>query len=151
MAAKIVAKRTLMKVKIAETVASLDSVEKVRGREQMKATIAIIAENPIVHTLPGATVLRYFEPTRQWKPFSRCEHEAANKQVYTTRSQIPWPEEVSYLNESVVEHKHNSCEPPRPLLVPEEQLSNVAYVSNFRVAEAELPAFSISKKLWARK
>jgi hypothetical protein len=57
-------------VKNAENVAILASAEKVRGMEQINETTAIIAENPMVHTLWFDMVFRYLAPTRQWKPYN---------------------------------------------------------------------------------
>jgi hypothetical protein len=38
--------------------------------EQINETDAIIAENPMVHTLWFDMVFRYLAPTRQWKPYN---------------------------------------------------------------------------------
>ena len=83
-----------MKVKRAEKVASLDNAENVRGREQKKAMIATIAENPIVQTLPGATVFKYLAPTKQWKPWgyvSSCKDydEAGDSNSWQQKVHIP--------------------------------------------------------------
>ena len=50
MPAKMVARMTEMNVKIAEPNASLESPEKVRGREQTKQTIAAMMANTTVHS-----------------------------------------------------------------------------------------------------
>ena len=71
MPAKIVARRTEMNVKNAETVASFARVLKVLGREQTNEMRAMIAEKPIVQTLWLVMVFRYLAPTRQWKPWMK--------------------------------------------------------------------------------
>lgn len=71
MPAKMVARSTLIKVKKADAVASRERAENVRGSEQKKAITAMIAEYPIVQTWPGATVFKYLEPTKQWKPCNK--------------------------------------------------------------------------------
>ena len=48
--AKIAARRTEMKVKKAEAVASLESVSNVRGKEQIQEMTVMMAEKPIVQT-----------------------------------------------------------------------------------------------------
>ena len=61
MPAKMAANKTEMKVKNAESVANLDKVSKVRGREQSQETIIIMTEKPTVHIpeLLSVMVLRY--------------------------------------------------------------------------------------------
>jgi hypothetical protein len=44
------------------------------------------------------------------------------------------------LNEGVVQQEHDRCEPPRPLLAPEDDLANVANVFDFWMAHTKLPA-----------
>ena len=53
-------------------------------------------------------------------------------------------EAVEALDEGVVEHEHDTCEPPGPALVPKEDLANVAHVLYFWVANAEFPALPVS-------
>ena len=48
------------------------------------------------------------------------------------------------LDKSVVEDKHDASEPPRPALVPEEYLADVADILDFWMAEAEFPGEVIS-------
>lgn len=43
------------------------------------------------------------------------------------------------LNEGVVQYEHDGGEPPRPFLVPEEHLANIAYITNLGMSQAELP------------
>ncbi len=69
MPAKMEASRTDMKVNIADAVASLANVLKVRGREQTKEMMAQTAVKTMEQALPWETVLRYMEPTTQWKPY----------------------------------------------------------------------------------
>lgn len=45
----------------------------------------------------------------------------------------------TYLNEGVVQEEHHSGEPPRPFVVEEQHLPNVAYILDLRMAKAELP------------
>jgi len=71
MAAKMVASKTLVNVNNAESVANFESVEKVRGREQKKETIAMTAEKTIVQVPWLETVFRYLAPTKQWKPWMK--------------------------------------------------------------------------------
>ena len=44
-----------------------------------------------------------------------------------------------YLNERVIQDKHDGCEIPRDSGVEKEHLSNVANISSFRMSQAELP------------
>ncbi len=59
-----------MNVKNAESVANLERVSNVRGREHTKDRIAQMAEKPTVHTAPLLMVLRYLAPVRTWRPYS---------------------------------------------------------------------------------
>lgn len=70
MPTKITANRTEMNVASAEKVATLDSVLNVRGIEQIKDTTAVMTENTMVQTPPPETVLRYWAPTKQCKPYN---------------------------------------------------------------------------------
>ena len=69
MAAKMVARMTERNVKNAESVASLERVSKVLGREQMKEMIAMITEKPIVQTEWLVIVFRYLAPVKTWSPY----------------------------------------------------------------------------------
>ena len=62
------ASKTETKVKKAEAVAILESVENVRGSEQKKEIIAIMTANPTVHMLWLVIVFRYLAPVRTWRP-----------------------------------------------------------------------------------
>lgn len=68
MPANTVARSTETNVKSAETVARRARAENVRGSEQIHEMTAMMAEKPIVHIPWLEIVLRYFAPTRQWKP-----------------------------------------------------------------------------------
>jgi len=46
---------------------------------------------------------------------------------------------AAYLDEGVVENEHHSGKVPCPLLVPEQHLSDVADIFDFRVAETKFP------------
>ena len=70
MPAKMAARRTEMKVKKAEKVASLDRALKVLGSEQSQERTVQMAEKPTVQTAPLDMVLRYFAPVRTWRPWS---------------------------------------------------------------------------------
>ena len=48
------------------------------------------------------------------------------------------------LNEGVVEGEHDGCEPPGPLLIPEEHLTDIADVLDFGVTKTEFPGRSVS-------
>jgi hypothetical protein len=39
----------------------------------------------------------------------------------------------------IVKYEHGRGEPPSPFLIPEEHLTNITNISNFRVAKTELP------------
>jgi len=67
-AAKIVARSTEMKVKKAERVAAIDSVSNVRGNEKTQEITAATTVQTMVQVPPPVIVLRYFAPTKQWRP-----------------------------------------------------------------------------------
>ena len=69
MAAKMIASSTEMNVKNADAVASLESVSKVLGNEEIKEMIVMIAEKPIVHIEWFVMVFKYFAPVRTWRPW----------------------------------------------------------------------------------
>ena len=50
------------------------------------------------------------------------------------------------LDEGVVQHKHDPGEPPSPFLVPEEDLTDIADVFDFGVANAEFPANNVNAR-----
>lgn len=50
------------------------------------------------------------------------------------------------LNEGVVQEEHDTGEPPRPALVPEEHLTDVTDVLDFGVAETEFPGYDVSPR-----
>lgn len=60
-----------MKVVKALILASLARVLNVRGKEQKNETTAMMALKPMVQTPWFVIVFRYFEPTRQWKPWMK--------------------------------------------------------------------------------
>lgn len=62
------AKRTEIKVKKADRVASFESVSNVLGREHKKDITATIAENPTVHNPPLLIVFRYSAPIKTCRP-----------------------------------------------------------------------------------
>ncbi len=59
-----------MNVKNAETVASLDKVSNVLGKEQTQERTAQMAENPTVQTAPPLIVFKYLAPVKTWSPCS---------------------------------------------------------------------------------
>ena len=63
------ARRTEIKVKKADSVASLERVSKVRGSEHTHDRIAQIAENPTVQTAPLVIVFKYLAPVKTWRPY----------------------------------------------------------------------------------
>jgi hypothetical protein len=48
-------------------------------------------------------------------------------------------QESLYLNECVVQNKHNSCEIPRDSRIEKEHLSDIADISSFGMSETEFP------------
>jgi hypothetical protein len=53
---------------------------------------------------------------------------------------------VEALDEGVVQHEHDTGEPPGPFLVPEENLTDIANVFNFGMANAEFPANNVNAR-----
>jgi hypothetical protein len=45
----------------------------------------------------------------------------------------------AYLDESVIQNKHDSSEVPGPRLAPEKHLANVTHISDFWVTETKFP------------
>ena len=84
-----------MKVKNALAVARLARALKVRGMLQSHETTAMMALNPMVQTAPSLMVLRYFEPTRQWKPWMKVllstNMTPVNHQAHFLFQSSTWP------------------------------------------------------------
>lgn len=68
MPAKTAAKKTEIKVKKADKVASLESVSDVLGKEHKKDINAMIAENAAVHNPPLLIVFKYLAPIKTCRP-----------------------------------------------------------------------------------
>ena len=113
-------------MKKAESDASLERVSKVLGKEQTQEMTVMIAAKPIVQTEWFVIVFRYLAPVRTWRPW--------------TTSVLLWHGSITkYLNESVVEQKHDGRGIPHPSPAVEEHLAKIADITNFGMAQAELP------------
>lgn len=125
----MVASNTEMKVKNAEKVAALDRLLNVRGNEKTKEITAVTTDHTMVQVPPFVIVLRYFAPTRQWRPWKSLEYD---RKIISTHK-------AAYLNEGVVQQEHDCRQPPNNLRIPEQILANIANITDFWMAQTELP------------
>jgi hypothetical protein len=120
------ANKTEMNVKNADAVPSFERALKVLGSELNQHIIVAMTAKTTVHSLWLVIVLRYLALTSTCRPWPLLENCLSGSIL-------------TYLDEGVVQDKHNGSSIPCPCFTPEQHLPDITDITNFGMAKAEFP------------